>query len=92
MVHVPLLNIRERTLSSRTMFESAIYQEDQWHPGPNMDHRNEVHTRSDQGELLQLVPARTRSQMMAYMREGGSNPMPMLLSPLPAHPPVFTGL
>ncbi len=34
------------------MFESAIYQEEQWQPGPNVDRRDEVHTCPDLGELV----------------------------------------
>jgi hypothetical protein len=31
------------------MFESAIYQDKQWQPGPNMDRWDNVHTASDLG-------------------------------------------
>jgi hypothetical protein len=50
MVHVPFLNVRELTLSSRTLFESAFYQDEQWQPVPNMDHRDEVHTCPELGK------------------------------------------
>jgi hypothetical protein len=51
MVHVPLLNVRELPLSSRTVFESALYQDKPWQPGPNVDHQDEVHTHSELGTL-----------------------------------------
>lgn len=56
MVHVPLLNLRELTLSSGTEFESGIYQDEQRQPGPNMDHRDAVHTHFDMGTCCEPSP------------------------------------
>ena len=74
MDHVPLLNLRELALSSRTMFESALYQDKPWQPGPSMDYRDEVHTRSELGTCFQPVPEGSDKTLWVGYMGGGSNP------------------